>query len=78
MSESEVALILMVAGVIVVLIGSGLACVRINPRELSKKSHTSPGLALFRFSAYRWGGVIVCLIVGVIMIVSGWSTLASA
>lgn len=75
MSESEQAWISILFGVIGVLIGIGLALAKIDPDELRKKSHTNPGLALYRFTSYRWAVVVILFVFGAIMVVSGWNSL---
>ena len=75
MSESEQAWISILFGVIGVLIGIGLALAKIDPDELRKKSHTNPGLALYRFASYRWAAVVIVFVFGAIMVVWGGNSL---
>jgi hypothetical protein len=49
----------------------GLAVVRINRAELKEKSHSHPGLALFRFPAYRWGAAVICFVLGLFSLFLG-------
>jgi hypothetical protein len=51
-----------------VLVGIGLTIVQVNASELRKKSHSNPGLALYRFRWYRLGMAIVALVVGLVII----------
>jgi hypothetical protein len=49
------ALLALVAGV-------GLLFVRVDPGQLHASSHSMPGLALFRFRAYRYSAAVACLV----------------
>ncbi len=53
------------------LIGIGLIFVKIDADNLKSKSHAMPGLALFRFSLFRWGAVLVCIIGSTIFLLLG-------
>ena len=73
--ESE-QIIGVIAGCLVILLGIALVFVKIEKVGLENSSHTNPGLALFRFGAYRWGVVLVCFIVGVLLLSFGLGWLA--
>lgn len=75
MTQIEQAWISISLGVIGVLIGIGLALAKIDPDELRKKSHANPGLALYRFTSYRWAVVVILFVFGAIMVVSGGNSL---
>jgi len=62
-------------GIIGVVIGIGLTLAKIDSDELRKKSHTNPGLALYRFASYRWAVVVILIVFGAIMVVSGGNSL---
>lgn len=49
-----------------VLIGVLLLFVKIDPDELAKQSSTSPGLALYRFRAFRYGAAFVLMLLAVV------------
>jgi hypothetical protein len=51
-----------------VLVGIGLTFVQVNASQLRKKTHSNPGLALYRFKWYRLGMAIVAIVVGVLII----------
>jgi hypothetical protein len=48
------------------LVGVGLLVVRADPEQLREKLHTNPGLALFRFRAFRYGVAAVGFIIATI------------
>jgi hypothetical protein len=48
--------------VVALVAGVGLLLVRINPEHLAGSSHSMPGLALFRFRAFRYGAAFACLV----------------
>jgi|GraSoiStandDraft_32_1057276.scaffolds.fasta_scaffold470344_2 hypothetical protein len=58
-------------GAFSLFVSFGLALVKINRSELEMKSRSNPGLALFRFSAYRWGAVLVCFVFGLFSLFVG-------
>jgi hypothetical protein len=58
------------------LAGVGLALVKIDRAELKEKFHSHPGLALFRFLAYRWGTAVVCFVFGLFSLFLGLGWLA--
>ncbi len=68
--ESEQA-IWIVLGAFAILCGVGLAVAKLDKRELEESVHSNPGLALYRFSWYRWGAVLVCIGGGIIVLVEG-------
>jgi len=57
-----------VLGVLAVLVGIALTIVQVNASELRKKSHSMPGLALYRFKWYRLAMAIVSIVIGVLII----------
>ena len=78
MTEGELAWISIVVGALFVLVAVGLALAKTDPDELSKKSRSHPGMALYRFATYRWAMVIILFASGLIILVSGWSSLSVA
>lgn len=63
--------ITLVMGCLSLLIGVLLSFVKIDRERLIKGVHSNPGLALFRFPAYRWGMVAVLLVFGVVLVLVG-------
>ena len=41
-----------------VLVGVGLIFVQVDPERLREKIHSNPGLALYRFRAFRYGAAL--------------------
>ena len=72
--ESE-QIIFKLLGVFALLCGVGLSFVTIDKTELNYKIHTMPGMALFRFPAYRWGAVLMCTLIGVFFLFLGFGWL---
>ena len=72
MTDTAQAMLLIVAGVVAAVIGAGLALAKVDPDELRKRSHTNPGMALYRFAAYRWGVVAILIGSGILMSALGW------
>lgn len=68
--ESDQTINLLLGGLFL-LIGGLLAFVKVDAAELVERSHTSPGLALFRFPVFRWGAVAVLLGFGVVLVLIG-------
>ena len=58
-------MIFILFGVAALLCSVALSFVTIDKEELRGKTHTMPGMALFRFPAYRWGAVIMCAVIGI-------------
>lgn len=54
----------------------GLSLVRIDRGKLRASSHTNPGMALFRFGAYRWGAVMVLSVIGLVLLSIGFGWLS--
>ena len=50
--------------VIAFVAGIGLLLVRVNPEQLAASSRSMPGVALFRFRAFRYGAAFLCLAFG--------------
>jgi hypothetical protein len=75
MTDNEQAIVQIIFGVVGVLIGIGLALARVEPKELRKRSHANPGLALYRFAAYRWAVVAILLLGGIVLSAFGWYSL---
>ncbi len=69
MNESQVLCVFF--GSIAVLLGVALIFVRVDRSELSTKVHTNPGLALFRFPAWRWGMALVFIVGGLLLVIAG-------
>lgn len=61
-------------GVLAVLIGLGLGFVQVKARELRKKVHTNPGLALYRFKWWRFGLAVVSVVSGLLIIYNAASS----
>ena len=61
-------------GGLFVLCAVGLALVKTDREQLKTSTHTNPGMALFRFGAYRWGAVTVLGAIGLVLlsISFGW------
>lgn len=59
--------IMLVLGCLFLLVGALLSLVKVDNEKLVKSAHSSPGFALFRFPAYRWGMVMVLLVFGVVL-----------
>ena len=72
MTDVEQAKLLLIAGLVAVLIGIGLALAKIDPDELRRKSRTNPGMALYRFAAYQWSVVAILIGSGILMSAYGW------
>jgi hypothetical protein len=49
----------------------GLAFAEVDKKQLRRYIHAMPGLALFRFAAFRWGGVIVLAALGCFCMLTG-------
>jgi hypothetical protein len=58
-------------GILEVLCALGLAFVKIDKAALSEMSHSNPGLALFRFTAWWWFLVSITFLSGVFFIAAG-------
>lgn len=69
-------LIWLFMGAFGLLAGVGLALVKIDRTELKEKSQSNPGLALFRFPAYRWGAAVVCFVFGLFSLFVGLGWIA--
>ena len=63
-----------IMGVLAVLVGLGLAFAQVNASELRKKTHTNPGMALFRFRLWRFGMAIVSFVAGLLIIYNALSS----
>jgi hypothetical protein len=57
-----------VIGILVSLCGFGLAFAKTDTEALRKKSHSNPGLALYRFQSWRYGVAVVAVVSGFIII----------
>jgi len=55
-------------GVLAVLVGLGLGLAQVNARRLHQKTHTGPGLALYRFKWWRFGLAVVSVLTGLLII----------
>lgn len=64
----------MLLGAAFILCAIGLSLVKIDKDNLKESIHTNLGMALFRFSAYRWGAVFILSIIGIafLSIGLGW------
>jgi ABC-type Co2+ transport system permease subunit len=60
-----------VMGCLFMLVGVLLSLVKVDRERLLKSTHSNPGLALFRFPAYRWGMVAVLFVGGTVLILIG-------
>jgi hypothetical protein len=78
MREIELAWFSIVVGVVLILVAIGLALAKIDPNELRKKSHSNPGVALYRFTAYRWAMVIILFALGLVTLGFSWNSLSVA
>ena len=69
--NSEFAIVI---GVLVSLSGLGLAFAKTDTKALRKKSHSNPGLALYRFPVWRYGIAVLAVVSGAIIIAKsiGW------
>jgi hypothetical protein len=67
--------IFILLGIMAFLCGVGLSLVKIDKEELKSYIHTMPGLALFRFPAYRWFGVIFCIVISLLFLSLGFGWL---
>ena len=63
--------ITLVIGCLFLLVGALLSFVKVDRERLVKKVHSNPGIALFRFPAYRWGVVAVLVFIGVVLVLVG-------
>jgi hypothetical protein len=72
--ESE-QVIFILLGIFALLFSIVLSFIKIDKNELTDKIHTMPGIALFRFPAYRWGTVIMGVILGILCISLGFGWL---
>ena len=61
----------LVLGGLFLLVGVLLAFANVNRASLAERSHTNPGLALFRFPVFRWGTVAVLVVFGVVLVLIG-------
>jgi hypothetical protein len=63
-----------VIAAVLILIGIAIFFVEIDVENLRSKSRTNPMMALWRFSWWRYGQAIICLLIGVLIIssVNGW------
>ena len=62
---SDEAFLWTMLGGLALIYGIGLAFVHVDNEELRKKAHTNPGLAIYRFPAYRWSVVLLCIVAGI-------------
>jgi uncharacterized membrane protein len=60
-----------VLGGLFLLVGGLLAFAKVDTANLAARSHTNPGLALFRFPLSRWGAVVVLVALGAGLILIG-------
>ncbi len=58
-------------GGLFLLCAIGLSLVRIDRGKLKASFHTNPGMALFRFGAFRWGAVVVFGTIGLVLLSIG-------
>ena len=67
-------LIWMFLGTAFILCAISLSLVKIDKDDLKESIHRNPGMALFRFGAYRWGAVFILSIIGMafLSIGLGW------
>ena len=68
--ESDQTINLVLGGVFL-LVGALLAFAKVDRANLAHRSHTNPGLALFRFPVFRWGAVTVLVVFGVVLVLIG-------
>jgi hypothetical protein len=68
--ESERVIWILLGGFFV-LCAFGLSLIKIDKEELKNSIHTNPSMALFRYSAYRWGAVVVLSIIGIALLSTG-------
>jgi hypothetical protein len=54
----------------------GLVFVKIDKNELKNKTHSFPQMALFRFPAFRWGMIVVCLLFFLVSLFVGFGWLS--
>jgi hypothetical protein len=52
--------------VLFILAGVGLVFVRIDEDQLREKTHSNPGLALYRFRVFRYGAAVVLFVIAAI------------
>lgn len=64
-------IISLIIGFLMILFGIALALVEVDRDKLSTKSRSNPGLALFRFPAYRYFAAVVLICVGILVVVTG-------
>ena len=57
-----------IIGGVAILCGVTLFFVKIDKEDLRSKSHTNPGMALFRFPLWRYGQAVVCILFGILWI----------
>ena len=63
--------IMVIMGCLFLLVAGLLAFVKVDRKQLVEYVHSFPGLALFRFPAFRWGTVVVFLIIGLVCVLIG-------
>ena len=73
--ESENVIWLFLGGLFL-LCAIGLSLVKIDREQLKTSTHTNPGMALFRFGAYRWGAVTVLGVIGLVLLSIGFGWLS--
>jgi len=69
MNESQ--MLCLIFGPVSVLLGIAIIFVKVDRSKLANKVHSAPGLALFRFPAWRWGVALVCISTGFLLLLSG-------